>query len=118
MWILELDRARLSARLGTTAEERAEPQSVDLCVKIRFARAPAACQTDDLADTVCYASLVESAKRLFAEREFRLLEYMGQQLVELFRKQLPAGAEVEVAVTKVSSPVDELHGGVRFRLRG
>ena len=118
MWILELERARLLARVGTTAAERAVPQEVDLDVKIRFANRPAACETDALDDTVCYVRLVESAKALCDGREFQLIEFMAQQMMDTFRKELPADAELEVCVTKVRPPVEAVRGGVRFRLRG
>ena len=114
---LEIRAARLHVRLGCGEAERAEPQDVDLAVRVRFAAPPTACETDELGDTVCYAKLVDQARELVAGREFRTVEHLAYAIARRLRGELPDGAGLEVRVTKLRPPIAELEGGVSFALR-
>lgn len=116
MSVLEIPAARLHVRLGCGEAERAMPQDVDLGVEVRFAARPSACESDELADTVCYAKLVEQARELCAGREFCTVEHLAYAIARRLRGELPADARLEVRVTKLHPPVAELSGGVRFTL--
>jgi dihydroneopterin aldolase len=116
MSLLEFRGARLSVHLGCGAEERATPQAVDLDVAVRFAEPPPACESDKLADTVCYAELIAAARAHVAGREFNLVERLAHELVAVFRPLLPPNAELWLRVTKLRPPVAELAGGVAFSL--
>jgi dihydroneopterin aldolase len=116
MSLLEFRGARLSVRLGCGAEERALPQPVDLDVSVRFAELPAACESDKLEDTVCYAELIEAARARLAGREFKLVERLAHELYGTLRPLVPPAAELALRVTKLHPPVAELAGGVSFAL--
>ena len=116
MSLLEFRGARLSVRLGCGAEERSVPQPVDLDVSVRFAELPAACESDKLEDTVCYADLIEAARARVAGREFKLVERLAHELYGTLRPLVPPGAELALRVTKLHPPVAELAGGVSFAL--
>ena len=103
-------------RLGCEAPERAVPQAVDLALVIDFATAPAACTSDELADTVCYAELAGLAGAYCAAREFRLVERLAFELRDVVRTRLPHDARLALTVTKVAPPVPGLSGGVRFTI--
>lgn len=113
---LEIPAIRLAVRLGCEAAERAAPQAVDLALGIDFAAPPDACATDELAGTVCYASLAEHVRAFCAAREFRLVERLAAELREVVRTHLPRDARLALTVTKVAPPVPGLAGGVRFTL--
>jgi dihydroneopterin aldolase len=113
---LEFRAARLAVKLGCGAEERARPQAVDLDVAVRLAALPAACTTDDLRDTVCYAELIEAARKYVLLREFNLVERLAHDLHGELLPLLPPGAELWLRVTKLCPPVAELAGGVSFAL--
>ena len=116
MSLLEFRGARLSVHLGCGAEERALPQPVDLDVSVRFAELPAACESDKLEDTICYADLIEAARARVAGREFKLVERLAHELLGALRPLVPPGAELWLRVTKRQPPVDGLAGGVSFAL--
>jgi dihydroneopterin aldolase len=113
---LEIHAARLHVRLGCGEPERARPQDVDLDVSIRFAALPAACESDELGDTVCYAKLIEQARELCTGREFRTVEHLAYAIARRLRSEIPPDARLEVRVIKLHPPIDELEGGVSFSL--
>ena len=113
---LRVHRLELDVRLGCEAEERSQPQRVELDATIRFAAMPAACRTDRLADTICYAELAEIARECASAREYRLVEHLGHEIFAAFRRRLPEGATVEILVKKVAPPIAGLRGGVSFAI--
>jgi FolB domain-containing protein len=110
-------RARLRVCLGWSDEERAQPQAVDLTIRIEFAAPPPACRTDVLADTVSYVDLIERAQAACGARPFRLIEHLAQTLAADLRSLLPAGAALELTVSKPYPPVPWQNEGVHFTLR-
>ena len=116
MALLELGGARLAVRLGCGADERAQPQAVDLDLAVRFAEAPVACESDKLEDTVCYAELIAAARARVAGCEFKLVERLAHELFAALRPLVPPGAELWLRVTKLRPPVADLSGGVSFAL--
>jgi len=116
MALLEFRGARLAVRLGCGADERAQPQPVDLDVAIRFADLPPACESDKLEDTICYAELIVAARAAVRGREFHLVERLAHELLAVLRPLVPPGAELWLRVTKLRPPVADLAGGVAFSL--
>lgn len=113
---LEVPAIRLEVRLGCEAAERAVPQAVEIELRIRFADLPAACWTDELADTVCYAELAALLREHCAHREFRLVERLALELSGVVRARLPDGARLTLSAVKLAPPVPELVRGVRFTI--
>jgi dihydroneopterin aldolase len=114
--VLDIEAIRLNVRLGCEPAERAVPQPVEIKLAIRFAALPAACWTDELGDTVCYAELATLAREHCARREFRLIERLALELHGLVRDRLPSGARLGLTVTKLAPPIAELERGVRFTI--
>ena len=113
---LDVEAIRLRVRLGCLPPERAVPQDVEVKVVIRFAELPAACWSDRLEDTVCYAELATLAREHCSRHEFNLVERLALELYGLIHERLPRGARLELTVTKLSPPVPELERGVRFTI--
>ena len=116
MSLLELRGARLSVHLGCGEAERTTAQPVDLDVSVRFAERPAACESDKLEDTLCYADLIAAARARVAGREWKLVEHLAHELWKVLRPLVPPGAELWLRVTKLRPPVSELSGGASFAL--
>ena len=113
---LDIEAIRLNVRLGCQPAERAVPQAVEVKLTIHFAALPAACWTDELDGTVCYAELAALAREHCAARKFRLIERLALELHGLVRARLPRGARLALTVTKLAPPVAELERGVRFTI--
>jgi len=105
-------------RLGCSRAERASTQDVAISATIRFDRAPRACASDDLAETVCMQTLAEALDEVCRSREFALLEHLTDELLARALALVPPEAECELEVIKLRPPIAGLTGGFAFRVRG
>lgn len=114
-----INRLRIPARLGVTEAERAAPQPVEISLRLYFAQPPA-CTGDDHAAFVDYHALSTQLSAMVVEREFRLIEYMAQQLFDHARAYLERHRAVEVKLwlklTKCAPAVEYLQDGASFTL--
>ncbi|MDQ3646555.1 MAG: dihydroneopterin aldolase [Actinomycetota bacterium] len=103
--VIRIRDLRVEARVGVTDEERARHQAVLLQIEITADLRDAG-RSDDLADTVDYAAVIEDVAKLVAASETRLLE----RLAELVAERIGRIARVQgvaVEITKVSVPVPQ-----------
>lgn len=110
---IKLNGLELSVNLGWPQGERVKQQIVTLDATIYFAKAPLACTSDNLDDTVCYDKLVEKIKSYLIARNFRLLEHLGHELHQIIKTNFPADTRVKINVTKKPAILN-LTGGVTF----
>ncbi|MES2998121.1 MAG: dihydroneopterin aldolase [Pseudomonadota bacterium] len=78
----------LDVKLGHPEEERSLPQRVFLQVKLQFVDLPLACTTDNLQDTICYASLSCDLQKFCDCRSFKLIESFAYQLYQFLKKKI------------------------------
>lgn len=106
---------RFLGRHGVGAEERAEPQpiEVDIVLRLDLSR-PAG--TDELADTIDYASLFELARVIVEERSFHLIEALAWAIADAVLAAQPVD-DVEVRVRKPKAPLPGAFETVEARLR-
>jgi 7,8-dihydroneopterin aldolase/epimerase/oxygenase len=111
---IEIRQLRVLGVHGALAEERqrAQPFTVDLDVWLDTA--PAA-GSDDLADTVDYAGLINLTVTLVAERSFALLEALAATLAEALLAADARIAGVSVTVAKLRPPLPHDVGSVGVR---
>jgi dihydroneopterin aldolase len=102
-------------RHGVSAEERAEPQpiEVDLALRLDLSR-PAA--TDELADTINYSTLFDLARAIVEERSFHLLEGLAAAIADAVLAAHPVD-DVEVRVRKPKAPLPGAFETVEVRIR-
>ncbi len=99
---------------GVLAEEqvRAQPFQVDLELYVDLAAAGA---SDDLADTVSYADVIESVRRVVAEERYALLERLATRIAEVCREDpRVTGVAVEVRKLRPPVPAEVEHVAVRI----
>jgi dihydroneopterin aldolase len=106
---------RFAGRHGVSEEERAaaQPFEVDLVLRLDLSK-PAA--TDDLADTVNYATLFELARSVVEERSFHLLEALAAAIGDALLAAHPVD-DVEVRVRKPKAPLPGAFETVEVRIR-
>ena len=93
-----LRELRLRCIIGTLAAERLAPQEVLATVSLRCDLAPAGA-SDDLADTLDYASLHDRIIALVERSSFQLIEALAESIATLCLAE-PGVAEVTVTLDK------------------
>lgn len=110
---ITLQQLELKVRLGFSEAERASLQPVWVTLDLTFSHPPKACSTDDLKDTICYDTLISNIKKNLAGREFRLLEYLAQEIVQIIKQE--SGNEMRILVSITKKPaIPDLLGGATF----
>ncbi|MGA3353192.1 MAG: dihydroneopterin aldolase [Acidimicrobiales bacterium] len=112
---IELRGLRVLGRHGALDGEQdtAQPFEVDLEVEADLAEAA---RQDDLAKTVDYSLVVDTAMAIVAQHRYRLLEALAEAIAAGVL-ELPSVQAVTVAVRKLRPPVaaDMVSAGVRLR---
>ncbi len=85
---LKLTDIELCVHLGVPDEERAQSQLVYLDLTIDLTHSSAS-QTDNINDTICYATVYEKLQAFCDGKSFHLIEYLAQQLYDKLTKQYP-----------------------------
>ena len=113
---LELRGLHLDAPVGVLASEKLAPQAIaiDLDVEVDFTPAV---ESDDLADTVNYASLVTMAVSCATRAHHDLLESLAGEIAAEALASDERISAVEVTVTKLHPPVVEELATVAARRR-
>jgi dihydroneopterin aldolase len=106
---------QFQGRHGVSAEERAQAQPIEVDVIVRLDLSTPA-RTDDLADTVDYASLFDLAREVVEERSFQLLEALAGAIADAILTAHPA-TDVEVRVRKPKAPLSGAFETVEVRIR-
>jgi dihydroneopterin aldolase len=112
---ISLRGMQFMGRHGVGAEERAEPQPIDVDLVVRLDLSHPA-RTDDLADTVDYSALFDLAREIVEERPFHLLEALAGTIAEAALEAFPV-ADVEVRVRKPKAPLPGAFETVEVRIR-
>lgn len=71
---------RLETLIGAYEFERRQPRTLEVNLEIGRRRI-VACATDQLADTIDYADVVEVVREAFASHRFHLLEPLAERIV-------------------------------------
>lgn len=105
---------RVETRVGWTDEERAQPQFVlvDLDVETDVSRSA---RSDDLADTLDYATLISKVAGYVGAQETRLLERLAGEVAEMV-SAMSGVKSVTVEIAKEVVPVEEEVGRVAVRV--
>ncbi|HEY1737092.1 MAG TPA: dihydroneopterin aldolase [Acidimicrobiia bacterium] len=99
---------------GVLPEEqvRAQPFEVDFELHVDLA---AAGQSDDLADTVSYADVIDGVRRVVADERYALLERLAARIAEVCKEDpRVTGVVVEVRKLRPPVPAEVAHVAVRI----
>ena len=103
MSTIRLKNIRIYANHGCLTEEEkiGSDYLVNLTVKANLVTAA---KTDRLGDTVDYVHLNKIVKEQMAIRS-KLLEHVGNQIIDAIFSEIPLVSEVKVSVAKVNPPI-------------
>ncbi|GAA5785429.1 7,8-dihydroneopterin aldolase [Chitiniphilus shinanonensis] len=110
MDIIFLHGVRARTLIGCYDWEREAPQPVELDLDIGLPSSRA-CQTDNLTDTIDYASVVNRIHTELAAQHFLLLEALAEHLAQVLLRDFSA-PWVRVSVTKPGILPDVARAGV------
>jgi 7,8-dihydroneopterin aldolase/epimerase/oxygenase len=113
---IEIRDLRVTGVHGVLPEERERPQPFALDI-VAWVDTEAAEHSDDLADTVDYGALAQTAADVVSGRSYRLLEALTGRLAGALLVADPRIEAVEVTVRKLHPPLplDVGSAGVRVR---
>jgi dihydroneopterin aldolase len=114
--VLSVEDYSVLCSLGCTAEERATLQEVRASVRIRFAQAPKACETDQLQDTLCYAEVCARIKQVVESKGYQTVEHLARAIVLRLETLISKDDVWSLKIHKVNPPIQGLRGGVTFEL--
>ncbi len=87
-------------------------------IDLFFRASPKGAETDDLKDTVCYLAVVDLVTKHCQSKRFNLIESLAKSVhdkiidfLSPYKHQLKS---VTVELHKVSPPVPNIHGGVKW----
>lgn len=73
-------------------------------------------RSDDLEHSISYADMYDVVKAAFEERRFKLIEALGQHIVDRLFEAFPAIRWIEVRVRKPSAPIAMVVGEAAIEL--
>jgi dihydroneopterin aldolase len=115
--LIELRGLRAVGTHGVLPEERARAQPFELDLDLDVDLGPAGV-SDDLADTVDYGAVAETAARVVGEESFQLLEALAARVADaLLADERIRAVTVGVRKLRPPVPVDLGSAGVRVTRR-
>ncbi|WP_010597788.1 dihydroneopterin aldolase [Rickettsiella massiliensis] len=85
---LAIEALAIEVKLGVPEAERAVPQTVLVAIQFQFIEPPAACFSDQIEETICYATLTKRLQTFCESRTFCLLETLSYQLYQYLKTDL------------------------------
>ena len=93
-----IENFKLYSRIGVTDQERSELQEIKISLKI-YSDFIKPSKSDDVVDTINYEDVYISIKKLVLEREWKLVESMGVDIINLVKNDFKA-EKVEIKISK------------------
>ena len=94
-----IQEACFQSHVGVSDKERDQLQEIVVDIEM-FRDLRAAGESDDLRETVCYASVHEKAARIIGENSFHLIETIAEGLAAMVLQDFP----IEKVVIRVRKP--------------
>lgn len=98
MDIIFLSEVKVQTKLGVPEWERMVEQTIILDIEIGYDLSKA-CQSDNVADTIDYGSVVNRVRETLKENSFQLVEALAEHICQLILKEFIA-LSVKVKVAK------------------
>ncbi|HJL99961.1 MAG: dihydroneopterin aldolase [Acidimicrobiales bacterium] len=100
---IQLRGLRVVCIVGVLPEERERPQPIELDIDI-YTDLSAAGKSDDLADTVDYGAVAETATEICLSSQAQLLEHLAQRIADQLLLLTPVSA-VDITIKKIRPPI-------------
>lgn len=98
---INLHKLQVNTRLGFGEGERSKLQTITCDLSITMPKLPESANDDHSPDYICYAKLAKLIVKHCKNREFRLLEYLCNELYKLLKDKVPKGCKLYIKITKL-----------------
>ena len=116
--ILAVNKLRMNLYIGCDPRERAFRQPIDIDITFILSKLPRGCFTDQLSDVICYRDLILLLQKQCYDKEFNLIEHLAYTMASIIKDHIKEKtaqlASLEVKVTKIQPPVENVLEGVSF----
>ncbi|MDA0781705.1 MAG: dihydroneopterin aldolase [Rickettsiales bacterium] len=112
--VISLEGLLLKVNIGITEQERDIPQDIKISLKFFYKDFPSGCNTDNIADTVCYHKIADIVTSYCKSNKVKLLEYLCLGLHRKIRLIAPEDVVIWIRVEKCNPPIDGMLGGTSF----
>ena len=99
-----IENMRLHALHGVLDQERVVGNDYSITLRVDYPTIEAACESDDLADTISYASLAEIIKEEMAIPS-ALVENVAGRIVKKVRAAYPTVKHISIIIKKIAPPM-------------
>ncbi len=104
--------AKYMLNVGVGKAERSVKQEIMLDLEMKYDTRKSA-ETDDIKDTIDYSVINKRLLQFFEGKEFRLIERLGQEVVDLIFAEFRA-EEVKLAVKKPAAIKNAEYSGIEI----
>ncbi|MBD2595543.1 dihydroneopterin aldolase [Nostoc spongiaeforme FACHB-130] len=112
---IHLTEIRCYGYTGYLPEEQVLGQWFEVDIKLWLDLAQAA-ETDAIADTLDYRSVISTIQNLVKTSKFALLEKLAGAIADSILQQSDRVTQVQVFVTKPAAPIPDFGGKIRIEL--
>ena len=101
MNIIFLSDLKIDTLIGVYEWEKRIPQTLQIDLEIALPN-DRACHSDDIADALNYAEVVQRVQELLGQRHFNLLEALAEQTAQMLQKEFKV-PWVKISVAKLNA---------------
>lgn len=101
---IHINALRIHAYHGVNPDEKEKGQPFELDITCHLPLA-IPCRTDCVEDTVSYASIIKTVKRLMTEQSFDLLERTAQAVADGILDTYPSIQQADIVLKKPRAPI-------------
>ena len=110
---LSINRLSADVHLGVDQEERQTPQKVVVDVRFYLPALLSSAERDD-GDYICYHDISEKIYGLCTGRQYRLIEYLAQEIYRLVRRQVSKEVKIWIKLHKPRILLPYVEEGASF----
>lgn len=106
---------KIFAYHGVNPEEKRDGQNFifDIDLSVNMTKA---CFSDDILDTVSYARVIKTVRRVATERKYDLLERLAQAVADAILEEYPDVFSVDITLKKPEAPIKADFGWVGVQI--
>lgn len=99
---IKIEKLQIQTKLGFFAEERKHIQTIECDISVEYFPLPGSIEDDNSDDYICYAELAEIINNYCKDKEFKLLEYLTNQIYKILKNKLGKNNKLSLKIKKLT----------------